>query len=404
MSNSDSSGGGAAAAAAAAGQRRAPRPRPPSALRTLLNLPYFAAVVFLMYWSMPFCAALGYIPPWQLWGARSDIFYWCKFFVDAFRIDARVIPRPIEGQQQGQPKAGAAANPAAGAPLHRPPGRPVIYLANHRSWADFFLDAYLTAGRAQMLSRMAVLYAFPWFMLPITTARGCVVFKRGAIADKDRFNAWLDSKIAASPAPGLVVYPEGHRSSAAHSLPLKRGMLHYAYGRKVPVQVVMSAGKERVLSERRRRAAWGGIVATAYAAPVDPKDFDTSDGFMAAVQKSWDAAWEVAAPYALPENRAALEALPKNPVGPEMFVWPPHLQAAQTAFSLASTVAMLATLWAWSRAALWLTSASVLVPLRPLLAALALVWVMASFVACRDDGSAEDGSKAAAVVRERKDA
>jgi 1-acyl-sn-glycerol-3-phosphate acyltransferase len=381
------------------GSARAPRAKPPSVLATLLNLPYFVAVVFLMYWSLPFCALFGYIPPWQLWGKRNDIFYWCKFFVDAFRIDARLI-EPKGKKDAAAAKEKTPPSLGAGAPLYRGPG-PVIYLANHRSWADFFLDAYLTAGRAQMLSRMAVLYAFPWFMLPITVDRGCVVFKRGTIADKDAFNSWLDSKIAASPAPGLVVYPEGHRSSLEHSLPLKRGMLHYAYGRKVPVQVVMSAGKERVLSEKRRRAAWGGIVATAYAPVIHPSDYSDFSSFMAAVQASWDAAWEEARPYAFEEgSRARVEALPKNKVVVDLYRWPPHLQAAQTLFAVAAACAMTLTVWCWCKAALWLTSAAVVVPLRPALLALWLVWVVASFVACRDDGG--DGGVSKVVAAEAK--
>jgi 1-acyl-sn-glycerol-3-phosphate acyltransferase len=379
--------------------RQKTRSPPPSVLATLLNLPYFVAAVFLMYWSLPFCALFGYIPPWQLWGKRNDIFYWCKFFVDAFRIDPRLIEPAKNAAAAAKEKTPSLG---AGAPLYRGPG-PVIYLANHRSWADFFLDAYLTAGRAQMLSRMAVLYAFPWFMLPITVDRGCVVFKRGTISDKEAFNSWLDAKIAASPAPGLVVYPEGHRSSLEHSLPLKRGMLHYAYGRKVPVQVVMSAGKERVISEKRRRAAWGGIVATAYAPVIHPADFSDFASFMAAVQASWDAAWEEARPYAFEEgSRARVEALPPNKVVVDLYRWPPHLQAAQTLFAAAAACAMTLTVWCWWKAALWLTSAAVVVPLRPALLALWSVWVVASFVACRDDGG--DGGVSKKVVEAEKKA
>jgi hypothetical protein len=101
--------------------------------------------------------------------------------------------------------------------------------SNHRSWADFFVDAYLTEGRGQLMSRwagqrrvalmlsssgcavaaicmgmylqiehtltlfvspglaacrMAVAAVFPMFMLPVSLVRGCIVFKRGSIADK----------------------------------------------------------------------------------------------------------------------------------------------------------------------------------------------------------------------------
>ena len=144
---------------------------------------------------------------------------------------------------------------------------------------------------------MAVALAFPMFMGAVCVIRSVVLFKRNRKHDKqvfpsychhgdmmmaefksaDRelsvcyfdgqaFNAMIDSKMAASPVDGFIAHPEGeqsftvghqrlsacgwqslpekavvlcagHRSTLRHSLPLKRGMLHYAYDRKVPVQV-----------------------------------------------------------------------------------------------------------------------------------------------------------------------
>jgi hypothetical protein len=55
-----------------------------------------------------------------------------------------------------------------------------------------------------------------------------------------KFNSWIDACIEASPVPGICLFPEGHRSRLPHSLPLKRGMLNYAYSRKMPVQVCCS--------------------------------------------------------------------------------------------------------------------------------------------------------------------
>lgn len=31
--------------------------------------------------------------------------------------------------------------------------RPIMYLCNHRSWADFFVDVYLLGGKAMIMSR-----------------------------------------------------------------------------------------------------------------------------------------------------------------------------------------------------------------------------------------------------------
>jgi hypothetical protein len=62
-----------------------------------------------------------------------------------------------------------------------------------------------------------------------------------------------------------MVYPEGHRSAKNESLPLKRGMLHYAHSRGVPVQIIMSAGKEDVLNEKTGTAGFGKAMITSYS-------------------------------------------------------------------------------------------------------------------------------------------
>jgi len=56
---------------------------------------------------------------------------------------------------------------------------------------------------------LMVLYAFPIFMLPVMCLRGCIVFKRDGVKDKEAFNRWIDGKLAASPQAGLMIYPEG---------------------------------------------------------------------------------------------------------------------------------------------------------------------------------------------------
>jgi hypothetical protein len=80
-----------------------------------------------------------------------------------------------------------------------------------------------------------------------------------------KFNNWIDEQRAASPQPGLSVYPEGHRSTLGESLPLKRGMLHYAYSRKLPVQVVIGANKEAIISEKHCTARLNQTAVVGYS-------------------------------------------------------------------------------------------------------------------------------------------
>lgn len=80
-----------------------------------------------------------------------------------------------------------------------------------------------------------------------------------------KFNKWIDQEWEKSPQTALGIYPEGHRSTDGKSLPLKRGMLHYAYDRKIPVQVVIGGNKEAILSEKKFLVGFGQTVSVGYS-------------------------------------------------------------------------------------------------------------------------------------------
>lgn len=153
------------------------------------------------------------------------------------------------------------------------------------------VDQYVTEGRAMFMSRLAVIWVFPLFMMGIAAIRSVILFKRGSIADKDKFNRWIDKQLAQSPQAALAVYPEGHRSTHGESLPLKRGMLHYAFSRKMPVQVVMSANKEAIISEKHQTARLRQTVAVGYSEVIYPEKYDNFEDFMSKVQQAWDSEW-----------------------------------------------------------------------------------------------------------------
>lgn len=234
----------------------------------LLNFPAFLLGVLMLYWSVPLSVFLGEIKFWKLYGKRDDAYGWGKGLQKLFGIKLLQLPGPS---------------------LY--PGNNVIYLANHRSWADFFLDVIMTDGRAQMLSRMAVLMVFPAFMLPVCVIKSVILFNRGQRIDKDRFNERIDRKMKESPVEGLIVYPEGHRSTKPQSLTLKRGMLHFCFDNKRTVQIVMTRNKEAVLSEKDMRCNLGQTCLVGYAEHIDSTNFVTFEEFLSAVQNSWDSEW-----------------------------------------------------------------------------------------------------------------
>lgn len=87
-------------------------------------------------------------------------------------------------------------------------------------------------------------------------------------------------------SPPHTAFPEtGTRNLGAESKPLKKGMLVYAYARKLPVQIMMTANKERVMgSEKRLTAHFGQTIWVGFSKPMSPADFATFEDFWAKVR------------------------------------------------------------------------------------------------------------------------
>ena len=105
------------------------------------------------------------------------------------------------------------------------------------------------------------------------------------------FNNWIDIQFAKSPQTGVGVYPEGHRSTHGESLPLKRGMLKYAYTRKLPVQIVIGGNKESILSEKHFTARFHQTVAVGFSEVLKPEEYPDFEPFMQKIQETWDNEW-----------------------------------------------------------------------------------------------------------------
>lgn len=297
---------------------------PVTPLSRVLDLPSFVLASFFLYWSVPLGVLLGLIRPWAGSKRRDDALGWAVTLQRLMAVRMKALP-------------GHALYTAG----------PALYMANHRSWADFYLDPVATGGRAQMLSRMAVAAAFPLMMPAVVAIRAVILFNRGrgAAADHAGFNAFVRGKMEASPMPGLIVYPEGHRSTRPDPLPFKHGMLRFAHAEGVPVQAVVSAGKEGVMAEKLGSARWGRTVVVAYGPPIQPRDFSDFKAFLTAFTASFTDAWARAhAPGAVDE--AVDFPAPRL----DAHVYVPAIQRAQAVVSTSILVVFLA-LMAWCAAA-----------------------------------------------------
>lgn len=98
--------------------------------------------------------------------------------------------------------------------------------------------------------------------------------------------AWED------PVVPVPAFNAGHRSKKPHSLPLKRGMLHYAYSRKLPVQIIISAGKEAVLDEKECRVGFGCTIVTSYSEVIQAQQYPDFEAYFNKIQTVWHAEWQ----------------------------------------------------------------------------------------------------------------
>ena len=78
------------------------------------------------------------------------------------------------------------------------------------------------------------------------------LFRRGGRGDKlDEFFAWIDSNFNwfNTQRHHINIFPEGHRNRKPYCRQLKKGMIRYAYERKLLVQPLAYFGVEKVLDE-----------------------------------------------------------------------------------------------------------------------------------------------------------
>ena len=158
------------------------------------------------------------------------------------------------------------------------------------------------------------------------------------------FNRWIDGQFARSPQTAIAVYPEGHRSTHGESLPLKRGMLHYAFSRKLPVQVVIGANKEAILSESHRTARLYQTVAVGFSDVIRPSDFADVGDFMSKVQATWDAEWNTV-------FSADWTSLPKLPDVEPQFDYPTDIRIYMLLLTIVNFVAAAGVIlygWRWT--------------------------------------------------------
>ena len=170
----------------------------------------------------------------------------------------------------------------------------VVYLMNHRSEADFFIDHQLTNCTGSTISRLFVGIAAPLLGLCTTVCNIVWFFNREGVKDKVKFFKWINKKHKKNFMPGLIVYPEGTRCSGDQINPLKIGFIKYAYDYDLPIQIIITKNKENVVSGKTCTANRNVKLYSLYSKIYypDKKKFESDQVFFNFIKNEWAKLWK----------------------------------------------------------------------------------------------------------------
>lgn len=165
-----------------------------------------------------------------------------------------------------------------------------LIAANHRSFADFFIDSSIVGGYVTHLSRWMVAAVLPMSALYGFFTGRILFFWRGHTKRAD-----LEKKILAHqekhPFP-MMFYPEQHRSIAPKSLPLRHGVLKICYENNMPIQIMIASNKEKIFNEKTGEIGWGLTSHFYISKVILPKNFSEYSMFYEAFEQQWLDIWE----------------------------------------------------------------------------------------------------------------
>ena len=164
-----------------------------------------------------------------------------------------------------------------------------IFLLNHTSWSDFFIDTYVTHA-ATYLARYLVIGGILFAGLYGYLSGNIEYFKRGKnkleIVEKKIIN-----NINSSINKQFIAYPEGTRNKTNQIMKLRSGLARIAYKNNIPCQIIIISNKDKVMNEKKLKIKKGITCEIMASKIIYPKDFENFDDFFENIKVSWKINW-----------------------------------------------------------------------------------------------------------------
>jgi 1-acyl-sn-glycerol-3-phosphate acyltransferase len=169
-----------------------------------------------------------------------------------------------------------------------------VILSNHRSWADFLIcNLVVSPGSSGFVSRAAVSFLLPVaFFWQVMIEKNAVVFNRGKKIEKTKQRLYKKMADFLQRGGFLLVFPEGHRYLGKGTLPLKRGIIRWAFKEGYPCAIVLCKGSENVIHERTMSIRRGVSVVCEHKAIYNPADFGNEREFFSRISEDFRLGYE----------------------------------------------------------------------------------------------------------------
>lgn len=160
-----------------------------------------------------------------------------------------------------------------------------VYLCNHVSWADFFIDNCCTGSNNCYISRMMVFFAVPFTSI-YGILNNIIYFFYKNKNSRIHFGKYL--KDILENKKSIILYPEGTRNINMENLPLRKKGLETIYEMKLTTQIININNKNKVVNELMWYINKNVICNVMVSERIEPEKFNSFDEYFQYIQMTWN--------------------------------------------------------------------------------------------------------------------
>jgi 1-acyl-sn-glycerol-3-phosphate acyltransferase len=164
-------------------------------------------------------------------------------------------------------------------------GRAYLFMSNHVSNLDPPIITPLLGRRIAIIAKQE-LFKIPSFGRAMRAGNFVAVNRSDRKAASESIR---ESATVLQSGLGMLVFPEGTRSSSGKLLPFKKGPFRVAIEAGVPVVPITITGSHEAWPKGTMRLNKGEVVVTFHS-PIDPRQFARKEELLAAVRAAIDSA------------------------------------------------------------------------------------------------------------------